>query len=118
MIKFFTHNNDFKREVENRMNVSETADGIVPIIHHYSTIGNMPINSRFKDDLMDESLVENLISQGIVPKQYGHAIVMPRGDGDLFDYLNHTDLSIPEIRSCLKNVGEGLRLIHEKGKNT
>merc|ERR1712151_302275 len=44
VIKFFTHNNGFKREAENRMNISETAEGIVPIIYHYSTIGNMPIH--------------------------------------------------------------------------
>ena len=58
VIKFFTHKNAFKREVENRMNISETADVIVPIIHHYSIIENMPINSRLKNDLMDEFLVD------------------------------------------------------------
>ena len=43
-----------------------------------------------------------LISKGIVPKQHGHAIVMSRGDGELFDYVNHTDFSNPKCWLRLK----------------
>ena len=113
IIKFMANLDDYNREVNHRSAVSNVSS-ILGIIEHFSVIGERSSDIRFKSDINDEVLIKPLCCEEV--QKYCHAIVLYHGNNDLFDRICHSELESTEIHHCLKDIGEGLRLLHENGK--